>query len=332
MQKTLIGAIASHDSVRKNVEFSTILRLLYERDRELLSEFHFLMTRGTFNRCVLGKDVGDFQEAGQLTGLESPVREFMIENTTILPRNRDGGVILLSNLMVKKRCSLLWTFLTPTTTHWMNPELLALIRLSDVWRAKRLLNFGSVEEWFTREASRDRNRRLQPIPPEFKLADGSLQKAIPSSSGAHKIEFPRNSVSYSRQSFGDKTVALIAHDEMKPRMIEFCVDFEFELARFKRILTTGTTGKKIMDATSMLKDRIVPLNSGPLGGDIEIAVEVLFDQCDVIIFFVDPLHPHPHTDDIRVVFAAAMRTPTVRVLANEMQAREWMDRVVRESE
>ena len=87
-----------------------------------------------------------------------------------------------------------------------------------------------------------------------------------------------------------------------------------------------------MDATSMLKDRIVPLNSGPLGGDIEIAVEVLFDQCDVIIFFVDPLHPHPHTDDIRVVFAAAMRTPTVRVLANEMQAREWMDRVVRESE
>ncbi|MCB1166062.1 MAG: hypothetical protein KDK33_07915 [Leptospiraceae bacterium] len=277
-QKTLIGAIASHDSVRKTVEFSTILRLLFERDPDLLSEFHFLMTRGTFNRCVLGKDVGDFQEAGQLTGLEGDARQFMIENTTVLPRNRDGGVILLSNLIVKKRCSILWTFLTPTTTHWMNPELLALIRLSDVWRAKRLLNFGSVEEWFTKEAHRDRHRRLQPVPPEFRLADGNLQKAVPSSSGATKIEFPRNSQSYSRESFAEKTIALIAHDEMKPRMIEFAVDFEFELARFKRILTTGTTGKRIADATSVLREKIQACNSGPLGGDIEIAVEVLFDQ------------------------------------------------------
>jgi methylglyoxal synthase len=329
--KTLIGVLASHDSARKNIELSTVLTEMYRRDRERLGQFHFLFTQGTFNRCVLGRDSGQFEDLEQLTGLEPPVRDFVAERSTVLPRNRDGGVILLSYFIVRKRCSILWTFLTPTTTHWLNPELLALMRLSDVWRAKRLMNYGSVEEWFLREADRDVRRRLEALPPSIRFSDDTLIEARPTPGNLEtRFHFPRAYHPVDPDNFGDVTIALIAHDSMKPRMVEFTVDFEFELARFKRILTTGTTGREILGATTMLKDRIQPYNSGPKGGDIEIATEILYDRCEVVIFFVDPLHPHPHTDDIRVVFGAAMRRASVRMLANEMQAREWMGRVVRE--
>ncbi|MBE0635660.1 methylglyoxal synthase, partial [Candidatus Bipolaricaulota bacterium] len=66
-------------------------------------------------------------------------------------------------------------------------------------------------------------------------------------------------------------------------------------------------------------------HSGPKGGDVEIATEVLFGNCQVVVFFVDPLRPHPHTDDIRVVFAACMLQDEVRMFSNERQAREWFE-------
>lgn len=70
--------------------------------------------------------------------------------------------------------------------------------------------------------------------------------------------------------------------------------------------------------------------SGPKGGDIEIATEILFGRCHMVIFFIDPLHPR--TDDMRVVFSACMaeiENNDVRMLTNEVQAREWIEQAVR---
>ena len=131
--------------------------------------------------------------------------------------------------------------------------------------------------------------------------------------------------------FTQMTIALIAHDDMKSRMVEFAIDFEPELSLFARILTTGTTGRQVTDAVPKLEKekKIYRYHSGPKGGDIEIATEILLGRCHVVVFFVDPLHPHPHIEDIRVVFGACMIRDQVRMLTNEMQAREWMGRVVR---
>lgn len=128
----------------------------------------------------------------------------------------------------------------------------------------------------------------------------------------------------------DKSVvALISHDEMKARMIDFVIDYEHELTKFRYIIATGTTGKLIQDASPLLAGKIRRYHSGPKGGDIEIATEILFGGCHVVVFFVDPLHAHPHTEDIKVVFGACMVNDEVRILSNEMHARDWMDRVVR---
>lgn len=46
-------------------------------------------------------------------------------------------------------------------------------------------------------------------------------------------------------------------------------------------------------------------------------------------FFIDALSPHPHLADIQVVVGAAMSREKVRMLGNEMQAREWFERIAR---
>ena len=113
-------------------------------------------------------------------------------------------------------------------------------------------------------------------------------------------------------------------------MSDFVIDYEQELQQFHKILATGSTGKMIEEAAPMLAGgKVYKYNSGPKGGDVEIATEILFNGCQVVIFFVDPLHPHPHTEDIRVVFGACMIHDEVRMLSNEIQARGWMDRLIR---
>jgi methylglyoxal synthase len=217
-----------------------------------------------------------------------------------------------------------WPFLTPLTAHWLNPENLALMRLCDQWHVKRLMNLGSVEEWFTKEAALDVKRNLQKTPPHLDLT----QRSIRPSRGTHAHRIDR-SVDRQPTQVSEMTIALIAHDQMKERMVEFAIDNEPELDKFARILSTGTTGREVAANTRNLDKKLHRYHSGPKGGDIEIATEILFGECHVVVFFVDPLRPHPHVEDIRVVFGACMIQDQVRMLTNEMQAREWMQRVVR---
>ena len=63
-------------------------------------------------------------------------------------------------------------------------------------------------------------------------------------------------------------IALIAHDEMKDTMIGFCIAYERILKNYG-LYGTGTTGKRIMDETSLDVNRLA---SGPLGGDQQIGI------------------------------------------------------------
>ncbi|WP_436925937.1 methylglyoxal synthase [Halosimplex amylolyticum] len=89
-------------------------------------------------------------------------------------------------------------------------------------------------------------------------------------------------------------LALIAHDDEKPEMIDLAESYESLLATFD-LVGTGTTGKRVADETGLdveLKE------SGPIGGDAQIAAEVAEDRLDGIIFLRDPLTAQPHEPDI----------------------------------
>ena len=89
-------------------------------------------------------------------------------------------------------------------------------------------------------------------------------------------------------------IALIAHDKKKPEMINFTIAYANILEKHT-LYATGTTGKKIQEATNMSVHRF---KSGPLGGDQQIGAKIAENEMDLVIFFRDPLTAQPHEPDI----------------------------------
>lgn len=98
-----------------------------------------------------------------------------------------------------------------------------------------------------------------------------------------------------------KTIALIAHDQKKDEIVTFAKTHKELLAKFD-LVATGTTGKRISEATGLVIQR---MNSGPLGGDQQIGGKVASGQIDAIIFLRDPLTAQPHEPDISALLRVA---------------------------
>ena len=94
-------------------------------------------------------------------------------------------------------------------------------------------------------------------------------------------------------------IALIAHDNKKADMVAFVSK---RLPFFNReditIVTTGTTGKHCKHAG--IKN-LETVQSGPLGGDAQIAAMAVEGKIDLVIFMRDPLDKHPHDVDISML-------------------------------
>ncbi|MCM3003209.1 methylglyoxal synthase [Priestia koreensis] len=89
-------------------------------------------------------------------------------------------------------------------------------------------------------------------------------------------------------------IALVAHDKKKNDMIQFTTAYKYVLEDHE-LFATGTTGKKIMEATGLSVHRF---QSGPLGGDQEIGALIAQNRMDMVIFFRDPLTAQPHEPDV----------------------------------
>ncbi len=98
-----------------------------------------------------------------------------------------------------------------------------------------------------------------------------------------------------------KRIALIAHDNMKPTIIEWCKQNK-ELLSHHFLCGTGTTASKINEATGL---PVKAYLSGPLGGDQQIGSLVAVGEIDVIIFFSDPLTAMPHDPDVKALLRIA---------------------------
>lgn len=96
-------------------------------------------------------------------------------------------------------------------------------------------------------------------------------------------------------------IALIAHDNMKDEIVTFVkenLDFfkEFEL------VATGTTGKRITEATGLTIHRY---QSGPIGGDQQIGADIALNKIKAVFFLRDPLTAQPHEPDISALIRLA---------------------------
>jgi methylglyoxal synthase len=99
-----------------------------------------------------------------------------------------------------------------------------------------------------------------------------------------------------------RKIALIAHDNKKRDLVEWA-RFNKDLLNQHELYATGTTGRLL---ESELGLRITKLKSGPLGGDQQIGAKIADGIIDFVIFFWDPLEPHPHDTDVKALLRIAV--------------------------
>ncbi|WP_124065263.1 methylglyoxal synthase [Clostridium sp. E02] len=94
-----------------------------------------------------------------------------------------------------------------------------------------------------------------------------------------------------------KNIALIAHDNEKTALIEWCIEHK-EILKEHSLCGTGTTARMITDHTGLM---VKGYNSGPLGGDQQIGAKIVEGRIDLVIFFSDPLTAQPHDPDVKAL-------------------------------
>lgn len=94
-----------------------------------------------------------------------------------------------------------------------------------------------------------------------------------------------------------KKIALVAHDGRKQDLLEW-VKFNVGTLSEHELYATGTTGKVIGEETGLEVHRF---RSGPLGGDMQLGAAISENKLDVLIFFWDPMTPHPHDVDVKAL-------------------------------
>jgi methylglyoxal synthase len=99
-----------------------------------------------------------------------------------------------------------------------------------------------------------------------------------------------------------KRIALVAHDNRKADLLDWARYNRGTLARHE-LHATGTTGAMLSEELGLDMHRFL---SGPLGGDQQIGAAIAEGRIDFVLFFWDPLEPHPHDVDVKALLRIAV--------------------------
>lgn len=120
-----------------------------------------------------------------------------------------------------------------------------------------------------------------------------------------------------------KRIAIVAHDNCKHDIVEW-VEWNWQILMKHQLICTGTTGKLVNDSLlskqkidledteiytnesnqekkKIFQPKIIRLKSGPFGGDQQLGAMIAEGRVDILIFFWDPMQPHPHDVDVKAL-------------------------------
>ena len=125
-------------------------------------------------------------------------------------------------------------------------------------------------------------------------------------------------------------IALIAHDNRKELMVQFCTAYVGILSRHT-LCATNTTGKVIAEATGL---SIHLFLKGAQGGVEQIGARVAYDEIDLVLCFLDPNSPAYDAevayiaklcDQNRIPLATNSGTAEALILALDRGDLDWRD-------
>ena len=144
-----------------------------------------------------------------------------------------------------------------------------------------------------------------------------------------------------------KCIALVAHDNCKKDLVEW-VEWNWKLLFDHKLICTGTTGRLVEDTIlkklekgQPLKHGIVKLKSGPFGGDQQLGAMIAEGKIDLLIFFWDPMQPHPHDVDVKALLrisvlynipTACNRSTADFIISSQLMSNKYVQRLTDFSE
>jgi len=227
---------------------------------------------------VVGRTLDAIRRHGLLPGYPSIER---------FPYGREGGLMMLVSRIVEadaaKTLDAVIYLIDPVDPSSNFPEALALKRQCVIHGKPFLSTLAGAREWLELESVAVGAAPDPTLDAVFDLANESI--------------------------------ALIAHDAMKHRMLALAEQHFELLDRFAMRCATGTTGGLLNQLAQKIKGKdagrhwVRPFLSGPLGGDAQIAELILTRQCRRVLFLEDPHVARQHEADIQLLERAA-RTVT----------------------
>ena len=92
-------------------------------------------------------------------------------------------------------------------------------------------------------------------------------------------------------------IGLIAHDEKKKLMQNFCIAYRGILSK-NELYATGTTGRLIEEVANLNVHKYL---AGHLGGGQQLAAQIEHNEIDLVIFLRDALSAKSHEPDVNNV-------------------------------
>ena len=91
-------------------------------------------------------------------------------------------------------------------------------------------------------------------------------------------------------------IALIAHNNRKELMVQFCTAYCGILAQHT-LCATANTGKQVQDATGLPVHRFLTFDNG---GGQQIGARIAYNELDMVLCFDDPNTKEPSPDIIYI--------------------------------
>ena len=123
-------------------------------------------------------------------------------------------------------------------------------------------------------------------------------------------------------------IALVAHDNKKELMTQFCTAYCGILAQHT-LCATSSTGQQISEATGLRVHRFL---SFAHGGGQQIGARIAYNEMDMVLFFVDPndsstekelLYISRLCDQNNIPFASNVATAEMLVLGMDRGDLDW---------